>query len=130
MGCVTLRDVIIDRRRIDMTEINIHAHPGLQHVDHDKPDDERDRGQNLEISERFDGDATDSGHVRHARNSVHHRAKDNRRNHHANGFDESVSEALHLLAEIGREVAERDADHHGRNHLHPKLPIPGATAPG
>ena len=93
-----------------MRQIDIHPGAGLKQVDGEQPDDQRDRGQHLEIDERLEGDAPDPGHVGHAGDAVHDGAEDDRRDQHADRLDEGVAERPHPHADIRIEVAERDAD--------------------
>ena len=125
-----LRQVRRDRCGVDVPEIDVHAGAGLQQVDRDEPENKRDRGQHLEIDERLERDPPDPGHVGHAGDAVHDRAKDDGRDQHADRLDEGVAEGPHPHACIRVEVAERDAGDHGQKHQEPELQIerPGRSA--
>jgi hypothetical protein len=112
-------DAGIDRRGID-----VHADAGLQQVDGNKPDDDRDRRHHFKISQGFDGDSTNTGHVRHMRDAVHDGAEDDRTDQHPDRLDEGIAEWLHLRRQIGIEDPEQDTERHGDQHLHPKLRPP------
>jgi hypothetical protein len=49
---------------------------------------------------------------------VHDGAKDDWSNDHLDELDEGVPERLHLRAKLRIKMAECDADHDGRQHLH------------
>ena len=116
-------EIMRDARRIDVGEVDIHAGAGLEHIDGNEPDDERDGRQDLEIDQRLQRDAADAGHVRHAGDAVHHGAENDRRDEDADRLDECVAERLHLRAERGIAFAERDAERHRHQYQEPELQI-------
>ena len=92
-----LRNESLDRPGVERFDVDIHADAGLQAIHDQKTDDEGDRGQHLEIDQRLEADAADLLHVLHAGDAVHHRAEDDRRDHHLDRLDEGVAEGLHLI---------------------------------
>jgi hypothetical protein len=120
---LALRQIRREARRADVGKIDIHAGAGLEHIDREQPDHQRQRGQHLEIDQRLERHAPDFGHVRHAGNAVHDRAENDRRDKDADGLDEGVAERLHAGAGFGIEMAERAAERHRDQHQKPKLQV-------
>jgi len=112
----------LDRAGVDGAGVDVHAGAGLQGVGNDQPDDQRERGQHLEIDQRLEADAADLLHVLHAGDAVHHRAEYDRRDDHLDRLDEGVAEGLHLLAELRVEMAEQDAERDRGQHLEVEAP--------
>ena len=118
-----LRGVDLDRFGIDRAHVDVHADAGLQDVDHDQADDQRQRGHDLEIDQRLQADAADLLHVLHAGDAVHHGAEDDRRDQHLDQLDEAVAERLHRHADVRIELPEQDADHDRGQHLHVEMGV-------
>ena len=111
-----------------MREIDVHPAPGLPQIDGDKPDNQSDRRQHLEIDDRFESDAPDPRHIRHARDAVNHRAKDDWRDQHADQLDEGVSERLHAHAEAWIELAQKDPHNHRERERTPRAACTSASS--
>jgi hypothetical protein len=120
---VGLFEIRRDARRIDVRQVDVHPRAGLKQIDGDKPDDQRDRGQHLEIDQRLERDAADFRHIGHAGNAVNHGAEDDRSDENADRLDEGVTERLHAHADVRIELAERNAERHGDQHQKPELRI-------
>ena len=112
-----LRGVDLDRPGIDGLRIHVHADAGLQIIDDHQPDHEGEGGDDLEIDERLEADASDLLQVFHAGDAVHDGAEDDRRDQHLDQLDEAVAERLHLLADLRIEMPEQDADDDRGDHL-------------
>ena len=112
------RHEALDRPGVERLDVDVHVAAGLQGVHHDQADDQRNRGQHLEVDQRLEADASDLFHVLHAGDAMHDGAEDDRRDDHLDHLDEGVAERLHLLAEIRIEVPERDTDRDRGEHLH------------
>src|SRR6202042_2681792 len=52
------------------------------------------------------------------------RAEDDGSDHDADRLDEGVPKRLHLRAEVGVKLTQRDTDRHGDEHIKPKLQKP------
>ena len=61
---------------------------------------------------------------------MHDGAEDHRRDHHLDQGDEAVAERLQLLAEIGKEPADQDAERDRDQHLNIEDLVPGLMTRG
>ena len=104
----------------------------LQHIGDDEAEDEREARHHLEIDQRLHGNATDFFHFRNMRNARHHRAEDDRCNHHADQLDEAVAERLDpvIPGEIWKQPADECTKHDGDQDLDVQNPIPGSSPHG
>ena len=69
-------------------------------VDHDQPDNQRQRGDHLKIEQRLDPDPAKLSSVAHRGDAVDDRAEDDRRDDHLDQVDEAIAERFQALAEI------------------------------
>jgi hypothetical protein len=116
-----LRRVDLDRLGIDRPGIHVHADAGLKDIDHDQANDQRKRGDDLEINQRLQPDAADLLQILHAGDAVHDGAEDDWGDEHLDQLDEPVAERLHCLAEMRVEMAEQDTEHDRGEHLHVEM---------
>jgi len=80
---------------------------GLKHLADEQPDRQGNRRHGLEIDQRFQADAADPLEVAHRGDPVH-----DRRDHHLD-----QRERLQVLAGIGKEIADQDAERDGDQNL-------------
>ena len=125
-----LGDVGRDGIRIDRRRIDVEAAAGLKDFADDEADRQRHRRDDFEIDQRLQPDAADAFQIAHRRNAVHHRAEDHRRDHHLDQRDEAVAERLQLLAEIGKETADQDAERDRDQDLNIEDLVPGLMTRG
>jgi hypothetical protein len=111
-GCVNL-----DRCRVERMHVDVHAVAGPPDIDDEEADEQRDRGHDFEVDQRFQGDAADLLHLADAGDAVHHRAEDNRRNQHPDELDEAVAERMQVLADLREEYSDQDAKDHACGDL-------------
>lgn len=100
------------------------AFAGVQHVDHHQAHGQGQRGHQLEVQQGLGADTTEFSDVTHRRDAVHHRAENDRRDHHFDEFDEAVAERTQGLARVGKEVPNQDAREHRHQHLNVQNFIP------
>ena len=100
IGGVGCHDLGIKRGRI-----GVDAHAGLEHVDHDEANHQREGRDDLEIDERPDTNPADVLHVAHLCDAHHHCRKDDGRDEHADQLDETVTQGPHGRAGAGPEVS-------------------------
>jgi hypothetical protein len=91
--------------------------PGLRHVHHHETDRERERGDDLEVEQRLAPHPPQLGQVGHARDAMHNREEDDRRDHHLHQIDERVTDGLERLGEAGGDDTEHNAEGDGDQHL-------------
>jgi hypothetical protein len=103
----------IERRRI-----RIHAHTRLHDIHDHQPDEERDRGDHLEVKQRQAAGLADLLELRHPGNAGHHRAENDGGNEQAYELDEAVAEGLQLLGKVRPEDPEQDAERDADEHLY------------
>ncbi len=84
------------------------------------PDDQRDRGHDLEIDQRLDADPADLLEIAGAGDAVHHDAEHDRRDDHRDQLEEGVAEDLQLDGEIGHRHAEHDPEQQRHQNLYEK----------
>src|SRR3954454_25069399 len=112
-----LRGVDLDGLGIDRLRIDIHPDAGLQHIDDDEPDNERQRGDHLEIDQRLKAYPADLLQILHAGDAMHDRAEDDRRDQHLDQLDEAIAQRLHLLAQLRIKMAKQDAENDSGQYL-------------
>jgi len=112
-----LGDVTFDAFGIYGGGIDIHAGTRLQHVGDDEADDKGNGRHHLEIDERLDADPPDFLQVLHGCDAVHDGDENHRCDNHLDEFDEAVAQGLHGGTRLGPEMAEKDADGDGDEHL-------------
>ena len=61
---------------------------------------------------------------------MHDRAEDHRRDHHLDQRDEAVTQRLQLLAEIGIQISDQDAERDRDQNLHIEDLVPGLVMDG
>ena len=122
---VALRDL-----GVESGGVNVEAHAGLEPVHHHEADDERERGDDLEVEQRLDAHAPQLLHVLHGGDAVDDGAEDDGRNHHLDQLDEGVAQRLERLAEVRVTPADHDAERDGQEHLHVEDAIPGRARGG
>ena len=113
----------LDRLGIDRSGVHVHADAGLKDIDHDQANDQRNRGEDLEIDERLQSDAADLLHILHAGDAMHDGAEDDRRDEHLDQLDKHVAQRLHGLAKVRVEMAQQDTEHDGGKHLHIEMRV-------
>ena len=91
--------------------------PGCSRLAIMRPSDEREGRHDFEIDQRLDADAADLLRVLDMRDARHHRAEDDRRDHHADQLDEAVAERLDPVVggDIGQQPADQRAEHDARS---------------
>ena len=92
--------------------------PGATTFTTSEAQQQRDRGDDLEIAQRIQADAAHMPQVVHARNAQHHRAEDDGRDQHLDQLDEAIAQRLELHGQVRHEVADQHADHDRDQHLH------------
>jgi hypothetical protein len=105
--------------------VDVEPGAGLHHVAHDQPEEEGERGDQLEVDQGLDADPADRLQVADVRDPDHHGAEDDRCDQHLDQLDEGVAQRLHLRAERRIEVAQKDAQHDRTQHLDVEMPVPG-----
>ena len=83
-----------------------------------EPHDQRDRADDLEIEEGEPAGLAHLLHVLHAGDADHHRAENDRGDHHFDELDKAIAERLHGFARAGQKVTEQDSDNDRGDHLH------------
>ena len=82
----------------------------LENLSNKQAHREREGRDHLEIDQRLQPNPADALEVAHRGDAVDHGAKDHRRDHHLDQCDEAVAERLQFLAEIGKEIADENAE--------------------
>ncbi|MNY21175.1 hypothetical protein D3C86_1547040 [compost metagenome] len=106
-----------DAAGIQGGRIDMHADARLDQVDDHQADDQGHGGDDLEIQQ---GDAAGLAHrlhVLHAGDAADHGTEDDRRDGHLDQLDEAITQRLHRRAGFRIEVAQRNADGDGDQHL-------------
>ena len=93
----------------------------------DQPDHQRKRRDDFEIDQRLDADAADFLGILDVGDARHHRAEDDRGNHHLDQLDEAVAERLDPVVgcKPRPQPADERAEHDGDQHLNIEDPVPG-----
>ena len=97
--------------------IRVDADAGLNDVDDDQSDDQRERRNHLEVNEGLDADPADRPEVANLRDPDHDDAEDDRSDHHSDELDEAVAERPHRRPCLRGDVSEHDADQNGEQDL-------------
>ncbi len=80
---------------VGMAELrHIRAHARLQHVAEHKAEQDRDRGDHLEVDQRLQADAPERFAVSHASDPDHHAGEYDRHDNHLDQLDEDVAGGL------------------------------------
>src|SRR5262245_59713751 len=90
--------------------IDVHPNAWPDDVDDDEPEDERQRADYFKVEYGQSAGLAHRLHVFHPGDAGHHRAKDDRGDHHLDQLDEAVTERLHRRARFRVEMAEQRAD--------------------
>ncbi|MNT65915.1 hypothetical protein D3C72_2039380 [compost metagenome] len=91
-------------------DVDVHAGARLDHVDHDKADDQGDGRDNFEVEQRVATGLAHRLHALHASDAADHGAEDDRGNDHFDQFDEPVTQRFQGNAGFGVVVAQQDTD--------------------
>ena len=87
----------------------------------DKPDNQREGRDHLEINQRPAANSADPAHVAHLGDADRHRGENDQRHDGADKHDEAVAERLHIDGKAGQTTAEQDAERDRDQHLHIKF---------
>ena len=131
------RRVALDRGRIDLAGVDIHAHARLDQVHHQQAEHQRHGRADFKIDHRLRADPPGFLDAAHAGDADHHRGKDDGRQQHLDQFDEEVAQRLEFDADIGIKMAEQyasrqaddDLDIQGGSELLETLRIHGVSPP-
>jgi hypothetical protein len=96
------------------------AASGMQEIDSDEAEEQRQRRDDFKIDERLDADAAYFAEVTHARDAHHDGGEDDGREGHADELDEAVAERLEGNRGMGKERAEQSAEDNGDGDLQPE----------
>ena len=103
--------------RVDGGRVGVDSGPGLDDVDHDKPDDQGQCGDDLEIEDGLAAHAAYRLDVFHLGDAHGHGAEDDGSDDHLDEVDERVSQRLEINAQRGIEVPDQDTENQGDNNL-------------
>ncbi len=92
---------------------NGKTYPSLRKIDRDETDNQRERGEDFEVDERFDAHPTDGFQVAVACDSRHQRGEDERRNDGLDQAQEDVREDAQVRGEGWRIEAKLGSRNHG-----------------
>jgi len=107
--------------RVEIGGIYVEARAGMHEVAHHQSDEQRNRGDNLEIQQRFAADTADLFHVLHAGDAGNHGTKDDQRNDHRDEANETIPERLHGDGFGRAEIAEHNGSTNRDEDLHPEF---------
>ena len=111
------RDVLRNGLRVERRGIDVHSHARPCHVDHDQPNNQRQRRHYLEVDQREHAGFADRPDTGRAGDADNHRAEDDRCDDHPDELDERVAERLHRDARARPEMTDEDAHRGGDEHL-------------
>jgi hypothetical protein len=111
--------------RIQRGRIDVEPRAGLDHISDDQADDQRQRRKGQEIGEGLRRHPADRAQFLHARNAGDDGQEDDWRDDHLHQLDESLAQRLELLARIGPEMPDQDAQRDRDQHLDVELTIEG-----
>jgi hypothetical protein len=106
---------------------HVHSHARLDHRRDRPSDQQRDRRDHFEINERLDPDPPEAFHITHSGDAGDHRRENDRRDHHSNQPDETITQRLQISSgeielaakqrELKRSFVRREiADHYSQTH--------------
>ncbi|MNY15107.1 hypothetical protein D3C86_1483070 [compost metagenome] len=101
--------------------VDVHAIAGADDVDDHQAQCQRESGQDLEIDQSPDADATELLHVLHPCNAEHHGGEDDWCEHHLDQLDEDVAHRLEVAGDVGCEETEGRTGEHADEHLDVQL---------
>ena len=110
--------------------VSAEAGAGLDDLADEDADDEGEAGDDLEVNEGFDADATDLLEVAHGGDAVDDGAEDDGGDHHADEADEGVTEPFEGFGEIRGGDAQDDGQGDGDQDLDIKDLVPGCFTTG
>ena len=102
----------VQRRRID-----VHARAGLNHINHDQADNQRNGADHFKVEQRHRASAPDRLHAFHSGDAGHHGAENYRRDNHFDQFYKGVAQRFHLRAQLRVKVTEQNTDGDGGEDL-------------
>ena len=91
-------------------------------IDDNEPKKHADRGQDLEIEQRLEGEAAQLTHVANVGQPKNDRTEDDRAEQHAQKRYESIAKRFHPDGRRRRNDAEDDGQHYGDKDLDIELP--------
>ncbi|MGF6663394.1 vacuolar-type H+-ATPase subunit I/STV1 [Paraburkholderia atlantica] len=100
-----------ERRRVERTQVHVHAGARTRRVSEHRADHERDRRHRLEIDHRLQSDAADLAQIAGVRHAAHHYAEHDWPDHHLDQLQEAVAKRPQGLREMRKHGTEHDADH-------------------
>jgi hypothetical protein len=106
LGAVGERRLVIRPMRAGQR----NAHARLGEIHRAEADEERERGDDLEVDQRLHADAADLADVAGAGDADHQRGEDQRRDDRLDQVEEERRQRPHGQAPLRHEVAEQDAD--------------------
>jgi hypothetical protein len=97
----------------------------LEHIADHEANHQRESGDDLEIDQGLDADASDLRRVLHMRDAGHHGAEDDRGDHHLDQFNKTVAERLDSWrgGKIGKQQSGGDTERDCNENLHIKQMI-------
>jgi hypothetical protein len=113
--------VALDGLGIQSGHVHVEAGAGLEHLAHHQAQEERARGDHLEVEEGLEPHAPHALEVSHLGDARHHRGEHHRRHQQLDEPDEAVTERLERFASMGPEVSEQCSAHHRHQHLHVEI---------
>jgi hypothetical protein len=114
-----LSGIVCDRSCIERRHVDIEPAPRVHQVPHHQSDNQSQRGDDLEVEQRFSTDAAHFAQIPHACDARHHGAEDHHRDEHRDQADEGIAERFHCDRMCRAEITERDREEDGKAYLHP-----------
>ena len=105
---------------IERGGVDVHALAGLEQVDGDEAEQQREGGDDLEVEQGLGADTAYLFNVAHAGDTDDDGGEDDGRQRHADQFDEAVAEGLQGDGGMGKEHADHDAQGDARHDLQPE----------
>lgn len=112
-----LRRIRCEHRRIQTAGLDVHPHARTNDECRREPDEQSGGCQQIKKRQGFDDDARDIRLRMQRTDAAHDRAKDDRRDHHANQRDESVSERLERRTVKRRKMPQGNTEPGADEHL-------------
>src|SRR5205814_179753 len=112
-----------NRGRIARRRGRIEPGARLHERAHEKANDEREAGDDLEVEERLATYTADLLDTIHAGNARRDGAEDHERDHHRDQADEPVAKRTHRHGGIWRDIPQNNRDGDAQEHLSPQASV-------